>query len=235
MMNARVLARQLADLLRREQAAMAEFLVALSNFHRQRSWVDLGYASLFDFLHRELGLSAGAAHYRKTAAELMQKFPEIIEPLRDGRLCITSIVQLAKVLTPENCRDVLPRFFQLSKREAMAIAAELQPATAAPHRDVVTALRATPPLTIPFAATPKCSSHSETALPLQPVETRASTSESIPGPASNVTQAPSTLPMMTPDKHSATSGWTNSPAIPEQSQLRVRRRDYPQCDRTPSG
>jgi hypothetical protein len=76
----------------------------------------------------------------------MQKFPQIVEPLRDGRLCITSIVQLAKVLTPENCGEVLPRFFQRSKRDAMLIAAELQPATAAPHREVVTALRLAVPL-----------------------------------------------------------------------------------------
>jgi len=73
MVNARVLASQLADLLRHERAAMAEFLVALSEFDRQRSWADLGYPSLFDFLHRELGVSAGAAHYRKTAAELMHR------------------------------------------------------------------------------------------------------------------------------------------------------------------
>jgi hypothetical protein len=83
----------------------------------------------------------------------MQKFPEIIEPLRDGRLCITSIVQLAKVLTPENCHDVLPKFFQRSKREAMAVAAELQPEIAAPHREVVTALHAaTQPLLVAAAA-----------------------------------------------------------------------------------
>src|SRR5207248_8190102 len=141
MMNARILATRLADLLRREQAAMAEFLVALSEFDRQRAWVDLGYPSLFDFLHRELGMSRGAAHYRKTAAELMQKFPEIVEPLRDGRLCITSIVQLAKVLTPGNRYETLPKFFQRSRRESIAIVAALQPAEVVPHRDVVTALR----------------------------------------------------------------------------------------------
>ena len=73
MINARVLASRLADLLRRERAAMAEFLVALAEFDRQRSWADLGYPSLFDFLHRELGVSAGAAHYRKTAAELIRR------------------------------------------------------------------------------------------------------------------------------------------------------------------
>jgi len=131
---------RLSDLLRREQSAMADFLVALADFDRKRLWVDLGHASLFSFLHRELGLSAGAAHYRKTAAGLVQRFPEIVEPLRDGRLCITSIVELAKVLTPENRAEVLPRFFHRSKREAKAVSAEICPAEAVPRRDTVTAV-----------------------------------------------------------------------------------------------
>src|SRR5205085_8805329 len=84
----------------------------------QRGWLELGYSSLFYFLHRELGLSKGVAHYRKTAAELVQRFPEVIDPLRDGRLCITSIVHVAKVLTAENRHEVLPRFFQRSRSDA---------------------------------------------------------------------------------------------------------------------
>ena len=84
-----------------------------------------------------------AAFYRKTAAELIQRFPEIVDPLRDGRLCMTSVVELAKVLTPENREDVLPRFFHLSKSGAKAVSAALRPAEAAPHRAVVTAVRPT--------------------------------------------------------------------------------------------
>jgi hypothetical protein len=63
---------------------MADFLVALADFDRRRLWLELGHTSLFAFLHRELGLSAGAAHYRKTAAELVQRVPEVVEPLRAG-------------------------------------------------------------------------------------------------------------------------------------------------------
>ena len=117
---------------------MAEFLLALAEFDGQRGWLELGYSSLFYFLHRELGLSKGAAHYRKTAAGLVRRFPEIVEPLRDGRLCITSVVEVAKVLTADNRHEVLPRFFQRSRRDARAVAAALQP-SAAPHRDVITA------------------------------------------------------------------------------------------------
>ena len=102
--NARDLTVRLVALLRREQGALADFLLALADFDRRRLWLELGHSSLFYFLHRELGLSKGAAFYRKTAAELIQRFPEIVEPLRDGRLCITSVVELAKVITPENQR-----------------------------------------------------------------------------------------------------------------------------------
>jgi hypothetical protein len=146
MSTARALTARLADLLAREHGALADFLIALADFDRSRLWVELGHTSLFYFLHRELGLSKGAAYYRKVAAGLVQRFPDLVEPLRDGRLCLTSVVELAKVLTPENGGDVLPRFFHRSKREAMAVAAEIRPAEGAPHRTVVTEIRAEAPV-----------------------------------------------------------------------------------------
>ncbi|MGB8931442.1 MAG: hypothetical protein WCC48_09385 [Anaeromyxobacteraceae bacterium] len=90
------------------------------------------------FLHRDFGLSKGASHFRKVAAELIQRYPEVVDPLRDGRLCITSVVELARVITPENRSDVLPRFFHASKQEAKAVAAEILPAVVVPRREMVT-------------------------------------------------------------------------------------------------
>ncbi len=187
MTSARVLASRLADLLGREQAAMAEFLVALADFDRRRSWLELGYSSLFYFLHRELRLSKGAAHYRKTAAELVQRFPEMVEPLRDGRLCITSIVHLAKVLSPENRHEMLPKFFHCSKREAMAVAAALQPPNAAPHRDVVTALRVVAAPLVTEAAAPRQPA-SQIEAPVQPVEPSVSPMTAVDVSASTTTE-----------------------------------------------
>jgi hypothetical protein len=117
---------------------MADFLVALAEFDRQRLWVQLGHASVFFYLHRDLKLSKGAAHYRKVAAQLIQKFPEVVAPFREGKLCISSVVELARVITPENSEDVLPRFFCLSKQEAKAVAVEICPAAVVPRREVVT-------------------------------------------------------------------------------------------------
>src|SRR5690349_25150823 len=127
MSDTRAMTKRLAELLSREHDALADFLVALADIDRERRWVELGYASLFYFLHRELGLSKGAAFYRKTAAELLQRYPEIVEPLRSGKLCLTSVVELAKVITPENRGEVVARFFHASKQEAKAISAELRP------------------------------------------------------------------------------------------------------------
>jgi hypothetical protein len=87
MEDAREFSSRLLDLLRREHSALAEFLIALAEFDERRLWLKLGHSSLFTFLHRELGLSKGASHFRKVAAELVQRFPEVVEPLRDGRLC----------------------------------------------------------------------------------------------------------------------------------------------------
>jgi hypothetical protein len=75
-------------------------------------------SSLFVFLHRQLRLSKGAASYRATAAALIQRIPEVVEPLRDGLLCLSTIFEIAKVLTPENRTEVLPGFFHRSKTEA---------------------------------------------------------------------------------------------------------------------
>ncbi len=142
METARELTENLAALLRREHDALAEFLIALADFDRRRAWVEMGHSSLFYFLHRELRLSKSAAQYRKVAAELIQEIPGIVEPLRRGDLCLSSIIEAARVVTAENWQAVLPRFYGLSRREAMEVVAALQPHPAPPVRTVVTPVRA---------------------------------------------------------------------------------------------
>ncbi len=176
--NALELSSRLLVLLRREQGGMADFLVALSDFDRRRLWVGMGYTSLFYYLRRELRLSSGAAFLRKTAAELLQRFPEAEAPLRDGRLCISSVCELAKVVTAENRAEVLPRFFHASKNEAKAVAAEIAPRDAVPQRVVVTAvaslaLPARAAATVSLAPAPASAPALELGQSLLPGETLA--------------------------------------------------------------
>src|SRR5512137_2917348 len=70
----------LRSLLGAERNAAAEFLLALADFDARRGWETLGHASLWSFLVAELRLSKGAASWRNSAARLVQRFPEVIEP-----------------------------------------------------------------------------------------------------------------------------------------------------------
>jgi len=79
-MNARKWSLRIADLLRRERVAVVDVLLALAEFDRLAVYRQLGHASLFDFLHKELGLSRGMAHYRLVATRLVERFPEVVEP-----------------------------------------------------------------------------------------------------------------------------------------------------------
>ncbi len=141
--DARRDASHLADLLRTEHGARADFLLALADFDRGRGWAALGHASLWAFLHHDLGLSSGAAFQRKEAVALLRELPAVEAPLRDGRLCLSSVAavaSVAKALRLERQAEWLPRFFGLSAREARALAAELVPAEVVPERMVVTAV-----------------------------------------------------------------------------------------------
>ena len=137
-MNAREWSARIAGLAHSEHAALADLLLAIAGFDELAVYRQLGFSSLFDFLHREIGLSRGSAYYRQVGARMIRRFPEIEEPVRDGRLCITTVGELAKVMTEENRAVVLPRFFGCSREEARQLVAEMLPAEVVPRRTVVT-------------------------------------------------------------------------------------------------
>ena len=125
-MNAREWSLRIADLLRRERASVVDVLLALAEFDRLALYRQLGHASLFDFLHKELGLSRGMAHYRLVATRLVEQFPEVVEPLRDGRLCISSVIEHAKVISEVNRTKVVPvRTVVTSGRASSTVELEL--------------------------------------------------------------------------------------------------------------
>jgi hypothetical protein len=131
---------RLAGLLAREREALAQFISELADFDAQRCWESLGYPSLFEFLTLELRLSRSAAFYRTKAVGLVQRFPGVLEAIREGKLYINSVAELARVLTPQNLAEVLPRFFYLSRDDAKLLSVELSPREVVPVREVVRAI-----------------------------------------------------------------------------------------------
>jgi hypothetical protein len=148
-MNAREWSLRHVELLRAERGALADLLLSLAEFDRVAAYRELGFATLFDYLHRELRLSRGSAHYRQVATRPVERLPEIVEPLRDGRLCLTTVIVVARVMTEANRYEELPRFFGLSRQEAEQVAAEIRPVEVVPRRTVVTGVPVSKPAAVP--------------------------------------------------------------------------------------
>jgi hypothetical protein len=87
----------------------------------------MGYRSLWQFCKRELGLSERAIYYRTAAARHMQRTPQLAEQIRDGRLCITTLAMLTKVMTEENADALVAEASGKSKREVEQMVARLDP------------------------------------------------------------------------------------------------------------
>ncbi len=134
---------RLAGLLAREREALAQFISELATFDAERCWESLGYPSLFEFLTRELRLARSAAFYRTKAVGLVRRFPEVLEAIREGKLYINSVAELARAVTAQNVAEVLPRFFHLSREDAKLLSVELSPREVVPVREVVRAIPAT--------------------------------------------------------------------------------------------
>src|SRR5262249_26889165 len=118
---------RLQQLLGHERQLLVELVLALADFDRQRAYLELGYSSLWDYVHRALGQSETMTHYRVRAARFVQGFPQAVEPLRAGRLCITTLATLAPVVTEANCDAVLAEAMEKPKREVERIKARLAP------------------------------------------------------------------------------------------------------------
>ena len=118
---------------------MADFLLALADFDGRSAGASSATPRCSPTSAGSSSSPTGAAHNRKPRPSSSSAFPEVEAALRSGELCFSTVNEVAKVLTPENKDEVLPRFFGLSRREAEQLAVSLRPAEVIPVRDVVTA------------------------------------------------------------------------------------------------
>ena len=98
---------ELKDLLSRERVTLVPILERIAKIEERNLYLELGYDSMWAFLKRELGQSEAMIHYRLASSRMLRRFPQVAEPLRDGRLCMTVLASLAKVLTEENVDQLI--------------------------------------------------------------------------------------------------------------------------------
>jgi 5-methylcytosine-specific restriction endonuclease McrA len=129
-LDSNVLALRLCELAEEERNVLVDFLLHLDEFDRRRAFVEAGYPSLWAYCLEVLHLREGAAGRRIQAMKVLRRFPTLEEPLRDGRLCLSTIALLGQVLTEENLDDLLARAAFRTKADVDHLVASVQARTA---------------------------------------------------------------------------------------------------------
>ncbi len=131
--------RRLRQLRGDERNVQVEFLLHLLAFDERGGWGKLGYASLWKYCRCELRLLECAIWRRLGSMRVLRRFPFVVDYLRDGRIAMTTLVLVEKVLTADNAVATFDRISDRNAREVREIVAELEP-----RPDVPTSLRKLP-------------------------------------------------------------------------------------------
>ncbi len=118
---------RIRELCGAERLNLVDLLWHLGELDRRRSYLELGFPSLFVYCTDALGYPKATAFRRTTSARLLQRFPVAGEYLADGRLNLTTLVALKDVLQPENHRELLESAAGRTEHEVEVLVASRQP------------------------------------------------------------------------------------------------------------
>jgi 5-methylcytosine-specific restriction endonuclease McrA len=123
---------RLLEIRKHERSLLVELLGLLAELDRRRTVLALGFSSLFSFCTDRLGLTKASAFRRTTAARLLARFPVIAEFLADGRLNLTTLVELRDVLDEAHATEILDRAAGRTEDQVKELVAALRPQPAPP-------------------------------------------------------------------------------------------------------
>src|SRR5438552_2713334 len=121
------LTERLYEIRRDERRLLVEFLTCLAELDRRKLYAAAGFSSLFSYCTDQLGLTRSAAFRRTTAARLLSRFPVIADHLADGRLCLTTLVELREVLDADKLDEILARAAGRTEEQVKELVAALKP------------------------------------------------------------------------------------------------------------
>ncbi|HET7753197.1 MAG TPA: HNH endonuclease signature motif containing protein [Anaeromyxobacteraceae bacterium] len=129
-LGSELLARRLRELAGEERDVQVDFLLHLDEFDRRRAFLEAGHDSLWSYCLRVLHLREGAAGRRIGAMRALRRFKALEAPLRDGRLCLSTVTLLAPLLIEENLDDLVSRAAYRTKADVEHLVATIQPRVA---------------------------------------------------------------------------------------------------------
>jgi hypothetical protein len=96
----------LSSIVRRRNQITAEFLAYLAELDERQLFLDLGFASLFEYCVEKLGLCESTAGRHIAAARVCRNHPEVCALVASGALHASALSLLRKHLTSENAAEL---------------------------------------------------------------------------------------------------------------------------------
>lgn len=109
-----------------ERLTEVDTLLALVEFDRRELYLELGYDKLWTYLMKVLHYCEGATYRRCRAVKILQRFPRLVDQLRDGRLTLTALVELEPLLEDATINEVTAKAAYMSKSEVKLLVASLR-------------------------------------------------------------------------------------------------------------
>src|SRR6187431_1200688 len=96
----------LSSIVGRRNQITADFLAYLAELDERQIFLDLGFASLFEYCVEALGLCESTAGRHIAAARVCRNHPEVFAMVASGALHASALSLLRKHLTPENAAEL---------------------------------------------------------------------------------------------------------------------------------
>lgn len=88
----------LKNLVQQERELLHDIVLTIKEIDTRRYYIGLGYPSLFEYLTKSVGYSAGAAQRRIDAARLLKDVPVLAEKIQTGEIHLNQVAVLQKAI-----------------------------------------------------------------------------------------------------------------------------------------
>jgi hypothetical protein len=118
---------RLTELVTQDRRVEADLVAHIGEVEGRRLFARHAFPSMFAYCTQVLHLSEAEAYRRITVARAARRYEGLLDMLRDGRMHLTGMALVLRVLKPENYRSVLARATHCTKLEIQKLVAELSP------------------------------------------------------------------------------------------------------------
>jgi hypothetical protein len=100
-MTSHEIAEALGTLIRSERRITNQILEMINLAYEKRAYLDLGFASMFEWLTKGFGYSNAAAYRRIEVAKLLKAIPEVSEKLASGQVNLSTLSKAQSMITSQ--------------------------------------------------------------------------------------------------------------------------------------